>query len=228
MANNSIIRYSSLPPAHATVLQALETRPQQYFSNLAISTPTSMITADSPCLWEMRKFMGAVKTKAFLIYALLWLSDLINVERFLTEVQMSEIADDVIEEYGYLKPEELKYIFKKAVRKNKIFGRLDYAVVMSWIEDYDAERTGYCINISSQEETEQINRTSKKQDAVSFEEFTEWLTCKAESGDKEAQEQLAYIESISAQPALPTAEEKHKKDLEFFKWKNQVYRNMKK
>lgn len=224
MENNIITKYNGMPPARAAVLLALETQPQQYFNSLATSTPISMIKADSPCLWEIRRLMGEVKTKAMVIYALVWLSDLVNVERNLTEVQIGEIANDVIEEYGYLKPEEVKYILKQSVRENKIFGRLDYAVVMKWFEEYDKKRTEHCIDISNQEETQRANQATANPEAVSFDEFVAWLRQKAEDGDEDAKDQLADIDKLWRQPKILTPEEKHQKDLEFFKWKNFVYK----
>lgn len=223
MENNTIIRHSNLPPAHAAVLRDLETRPQHYFDNLTMSTPTSMIKSESPNLWELRRLIGAVKTKAVIVYALAWLSELVNVERNLTEMQIGEIANDIIEEYGYMKPEEIKRVLKQGARSNQIYGRLDYSVVMKWLEDYDAVRTEHCIDISNQEETSAANRIADDPEAVTLEVYTEKLRAMAKDGDGNAKAKLAEAEEMnkylaSVKPLIST-EDKHKKELEFFKWK---------
>lgn len=182
-----------------------------------------MIKAETPNLWQIRRLMGEVKTKAVVIYALAWLSELVNVERNLTEAQVGEIAADVIEEYGYLKVEEVKYILKTAVRENKLFGRLDYAVVMKWVEDYSSVRTGHCIEISDQEATQEANQMVISPDAVSFDDYLASLRDKAGNGDKNAKEMLDEIERMSQMPKMLSAEEKHQKKLEFFKWKTLIY-----
>lgn len=182
-----------------------------------------MIKAETPNLWQLRQLMGGVKTKAVVIYALAWLSELVNVERNLTEAQVGEIAADVIEEYGYLKVEEVKYILKTAVRENKLFGRLDYAVVMKWFEDYSSVRTGHCIEISDQEATQEANQMVISPDAVPFDDYLASLRDKAGNGDKNAKEKLDEIERMSQMPKLLSAEEKHRKKLEFFKWETLIY-----
>lgn len=185
-----------------------------------------MIKADTPNLWQLRKLMGEVKTKAVVVYALVWLSELVNVERNLTEAQVGEIANDVIEEYGNLKVEEVKYILKSAVRENKIFGRLDYAVVMKWFEDYAAMRVGHCIDISDQEGTQEANQSTETPGAISFEDYAASLRERADGGDKEAQARLGEIEAMSRGPRLLTEEEKHQKELEYFKCKYQIYNQL--
>lgn len=221
--NNQISLRGDMPPAHAAVLQSLKKHPEQYFDSLVTLTPTSMIKAETPNLWQLRQLMGEIKTKAVVIYALAWLSELVNIERNLTEVQVSEIAADVIEEYGYLKVEEVKYILKTAVRENKLFGRLDYAVVMKWFEDYSSVRTGHCIEISDQEATQQANQMVISSDAVSFNDYLASLRDKAGNGDKNAKEMLDEIERMSQMPKLLSADEKHQNELEFFKWRTLIY-----
>lgn len=175
-----------------------------------------MIKADTPNLWEMRLTIGHVKTKAVVITALLWLARLVNVERNLDEPQIAEIAEDIINEYGYLKAEEIKYIFKQSMRKNKIFGRLDYNVVMGWIDEYDNHRTDLCIDLTEQQDSETDSRVSISEGAVSFEEYKAALTCRAEEGEGKAAELLSEINNPKESTMkLLTAEEKHQKELDF-------------
>lgn len=184
-----------------------------------------MIKADSPNLWEIRNRTDHATVVAILVTAMIHLSRLVNLpkECNLNRDQIGEIANDVVEEYGYLKPEEVKYIFKQAIRENKIFGRLDYAVVMKWIDDYDKSRLEYSIRISDQQETQQANQALTTPESMSFEEYVILVKQRAENGDMDAIECLANIEKMQQQPELLTIEGKHQKDVEFFKWKTLIY-----
>ncbi len=195
MENDSIIKSTSqLSLTKQTVMRELWMRPQQYFSSLTTSTPTLMIKADTPNLWEVRNSIGETKTRAVVVYALAWLAQLVNVERNLTDVQIGEIASDMINDYGYFKVEEIKYIFKRAVKSEKFFGRLDYNIVMGWIKDYDNERTEHCIDISNQEETEKSNRISVVENAVTWNSYINSLWNLALYADEQAVEYLSMIE----------------------------------
>ncbi len=179
-----------------------------------------MIMSDTPNIWELKSYIGKVKTRAVLANALLWLAELVNVERNLTDAQIAEIVDDLIEDYGYLKVEEIKYVLKNSVRENKIFGRLDYAVVMKWFADYDSARTEHCIDISNQEETQAANRFRDDFGTISFDDYLSRLKTRAANGDETAKRLLADMDNPpESRMKLLTAEEKHKKELDFFKWK---------
>ncbi len=179
-----------------------------------------MINADTPNLWEIRSGTDHATAVAIVVAALIHLARLVSLPKAsnLSKPQIGEIANDVVEEYGHLKPEEIKYVLKQAVRENKIFGRLDYSVVMSWFKDYDAVRTEFCIDISSQAETQQANQPADDPDAISFEKYAAMLKQRAESGDKKAAELLADMEKISQQPRPLTDEQKHQKDVAFFRY----------
>lgn len=175
-----------------------------------------MIKADTPNLWEIRNDLGEAKAKAILVTALIHLARLVNVERNLTDEQIGEIANDTINEYGYLKVEEIKYIFKKAVKKEKVFGRLDYNVVMGWIDEYDRQRTDLCIDISNQRDSEEESRVTATDDAISFEGYRKGLSERAKNGDEAAVELLADMGNQNASTMkLMTAEERHQKELDF-------------
>lgn len=156
-----------------------------------------MIEADSPNLWELRRHIGEVKAKAAVVYALVWAAELVNVERNLSEAQIGECAGDLLEDYGYLKLEEVKYVLKRAVKTEKIFGRLDYNVVMGWFEAYDAERTEEAMRISDQEASEEAHALPPPApEAMTYQEYVGATEAKARGGDKEAAAKLREIREI--------------------------------
>lgn len=178
-----------------------------------------MITADTPNLWEIRNETSHAVAVAVIVKALIHLARLVNikVEDNLNDVQIGEIANDVIEEYGYLKVEEVKYIFKQALRSKQIYGRLDYNVVMSWIEEYDTQRTEACIDISDQNETQQANEPpDQSEQAISLDEYISQLEVLADNGDMDAQKRLGTALNVQQLHGdLTTRNNRRQKEIEF-------------
>ena len=106
-----------------------------------------MIEADTPTLWELRKSLGHAATIAILVKAFIHAAKLVNLDKNLTIEQIGEAANDTLEGYGCLKVEEIKYLLKRALRTQNVYGRLDYNVIMTWVERYDAERTEEAMRI---------------------------------------------------------------------------------
>lgn len=210
-----------LTQAKLTAIQSWKEQPTQSYTMLQTSTPAAMIKADTPNLWEIRSNTNHAVAVAILVKALLHLARLVNVERNLNEVQIGEIAGDVIEEYGYLKVEEVKYILKRAAKAEKIFGRLDYNVVMGWFEQYATERVTLCVDISNQESTEEQNAPLVSADAtMSYGEYMEQLEIKAKNGDKEAEAKIAAM-SIDTTDKPETPDNIRQKEITFRQWYHQ-------
>lgn len=127
-----------------------------------------MVKADTPNLWTIRNNIGRVKAIAILVNALVQTARLINVENNLTEAQIGELANDILDEYGFLKPVEVKAVLKRGLR-SKIFGRLDYNIVIEWFDDYACERTRAAMDIADQEETQAQNQPVSDTSAIGWE-----------------------------------------------------------
>lgn len=184
-----------------------------------------MIKADTPCIWEIKKYIGSTKTKAAIVFFLAWLAQLVGIERNLTSVQINEIAEDIMSDYGYLKVEELKYLFKRFVKNEPLYGRLDYNVVMNWIKKYDIERTEIAIDIFEQEESEKLHLVESQEDAYSYEEYLEHLDARCTDGEVEALRLRSDIDKIKNVQTQPSKEEQYKKELEFKQWLHNEYLN---
>lgn len=177
-----------------------------------------MIEADTPSLWEIRMQLGHPATVAILVKAFIHAAKLVNLDKNLTSEQMGEVANDILSEYGYLKVEEIKYLLKRALRTRNVYGRLDYNILMNWVEEYVNERTEEAMRISEQEDDRRLNETKNNQDAVTFEQFISDLEHRAET-DTEAAELLIKAKEFSKRRhQFLTKEEKAKKDHDFKKW----------
>lgn len=173
-----------------------------------------MIEADTPTLWELRREIGHAATIAILVKAFIHAAKLVNLDKNLTTEQIGEAANDILEAHGYLKVEEIKYLLKRALRTQNIYGRLDYNVLMNWVEQYDAERTEEAMRISDQVSS-QMQNAEPTPDAVSFDAYLAGLRERAKSDHNAA----LLLESVADQ--LPygktplSEEDKQKKEHEF-------------
>ena len=178
-----------------------------------------MVKADTPNLWTIRNNIGRVKAIAILVNALVQTARLINVENNLTEAQIGELANDILDEYGFLKPVEVKAVLKRGLR-SKIFGRLDYNIVIEWFDDYACERTRAAMYIADQEETQAQNQPVSDTSSIGWEEYLLLLKERAKRGEKAAQDILSEV-SDGYKPIVKLGQhlDARKKEMEFQQWK---------
>lgn len=187
-----------------------------------------MIEADTPSLWDIRANLGQDPAVAILVNAFIHTAKLVNIDKNLTIEQIGEAAKDVLAQYGYLKVEEVKYLLKRALRTESLFGRLDYNVLMNWFEQYDKERTEEAIRVSEQAELQARNQTTQPaENSLSMAEYIEQLKQRAAT-DEDATNLLATFSGMTSQRAAISKEEQDAKDHEFKKWKTFVYQMNKK
>lgn len=181
-----------------------------------------MIEADSPTLWDLKRYLGRPAVIAILVKALIHASRLVNLDNSLTEAQMGEIANDILENHGQLKAEEIKFLLKRALRTQKVYARLDYNIVMNWVEEYVDERTEEAMRISDQEATQARNKIECSPDAIGYAEYITRLKERAQA-DAKAAELLEEIESRDRDPKPLTREECQQSDHDFKMWRTFVY-----
>lgn len=178
-----------------------------------------MIEADTPTLWDIRRTLGHPAAAAILVNAFIHAAKLVSLDKNLTQEQIGEASNDILENYGYLKVEEVKFLLKRALRTQSLYGRLDYTVIMQWVAQYDSERTEEAIRISEQKASQELNEPRVRPDAVSYETYLFRLRERAKT-DKEAAELLEGIENPPPQRlTLLTDEERAKKEHDFKTWR---------
>lgn len=181
-----------------------------------------MIEADTPTLWELRRQLGHAATVAILVKAFIHAARLVNLDRNLTEEQIGEAANDILESHGQLKVEEIKFLLKRALRTQNVYGRLDYNILMNWVEQYAEERTEEAMRISDQEGAQARNEVRTSPGAVGFEEYLSGLKKRAKT-DESAAALLHEIESdAESQPPL-SQEQREQSDHDFKMWRTFVY-----
>lgn len=182
-----------------------------------------MVKAQTPTIAKIRNEASETDARALLYIALCEVCDFFNVGKNMNDAQIALTVDLIIEQFWYFKLEEIKYCFRRAMMREKLFDRLDGNIILGWLREYDAERTEEAMRISEQRETQQVNEITDRSDAVSFEDYVADLRSRAEK-DENADELLKEIENPSPKRLnLLTNEERAQKDHDFKMWRTFNY-----
>lgn len=183
-------------------------------TNCSVST---MVSTQTPTLAKIRHQMSLTDLRALLSIAVCEVCDFFNVGKNMNDTQVAMTVDLIIEQHSDLKLEEIKYCFRRAMMREKLFDRLDGNIIIGWIRDYDAERTEEAISLSEHDDSVAQNRLlPRADDSVSFSQYLGLLRQKAAGGDEQAAKDLAQAEKLLA-PQKDMRSEKEKRR-EFRLW----------
>ncbi len=179
-----------------------------------------MVKSNSPTLAVIKNKTSLTSVRALISLAICEVCDFFNVGKNMNDTQVALTADLIVENFWYLKLEEIKYCFRRAMRRERLYDRLDGNIILGWLQAYDDERTEEAMRVSEQMEAEAASKTNRDANTISFDEYCDMLSSKAQNGDEVARKEL---EEIKNRPLSQNPEDLHNKELEFFKWKQQFY-----
>jgi|GEM_PF-1110318 len=187
-----------------------------------------MVAAQTPTIAKIKNDVSLDDARALLSIAVCEVCDFFNVGKNMNDAQIALTVDLIIEQFWYFKLEEIKYCFRRAMMREKLFDRLDGNIIMGWLREYDTERTEEAIRIPEQRDTQQVNETADCPEAVSFEDYVADLRNRALK-DKKAAQVLKEIDNSSPKRLnLLTNEERVQKDHDFRMWRTFNYLSRKK
>lgn len=182
-----------------------------------------MVAAQTPTLAKIKNKASEVDARALLYIAICEVCDFFNVGKNMNDTQVAVTIDLILESFWHLRLEEIKYCFRRAMMREKLFDRLDGNIIIGWLREYDVERTEEAMRISEQREMQQVNETSDCPEAVSFEDYVADLRNRALKDEKAAQV-LNEIDNPSPKRLnLLTNEERAQKDHDFRIWRTFNY-----
>jgi hypothetical protein len=182
-----------------------------------------MVAAQTPTLAKIKNKASEVDARALLYIAICEVCDFFNVGKNMNDTQVAVTIDLILESFWHLRLEEIKYCFRRAMMREKLFDRLDGNIIMGWLREYDTERTEEAIRISEQRDLQQVNETADCPEAVSFEDYVADLRNRALK-DEKAAEVLKEIDNPSPKRLnLLTNEERVQKDHDFRMWRTFNY-----
>lgn len=189
-------------------------------TGLPIST---MVASQTPTIAKIKNKISEADIRALLTIAVGEVCNFFNVGKNMNDIQVAMTVDLIIDRFWYFKLEEIKYCFRRAMMREKLFDRLDGNIIIGWLSEYDSERTEEAMRLSDQKETQELNEYTPSPDAITFKEYVEQLT-EAAKTDEKAADRLAELQDIIAESsARANAGAREQKEKEFKMWKTFNY-----
>lgn len=218
---------ATLPPLARSNVTEVYPSLTRLYQGLTISSVSTMVAAQTPTLAKIKNSASETDARALLYIALCEVCDFFNVGKNMSDTQIALTADLIIESYWYMKLEEIKFCFRRAMRREKLFDRLDGNIILGWLKEYDVERTEEAMRQSEQEALQIQYQQQPSPGAVSFEQYIDSLWNLAYYADPEAIEKLCNMPDLSTLPKVLSIEEQHRKEFEFQLFKQRYNQNKK-
>ena len=178
-----------------------------------------MVKGNNPTVALLKRKTSLTSARALISLAICEVCDFFNVGKNMNDAQVAMTADLIIDTYWYLKLEEIKYCFRRAMRTEKLFDRLDGSIILGWLADYDRERTETAIQLSVAEDIAQLRLPPPKVRTVSLGEYIDEVRLAASNGDSSAQAALAEAEKVQAMmKSTVCTKSQREKDKDFKRW----------
>lgn len=178
-----------------------------------------MVAAQAPTLARIKNEISLDDARALLSIAVCEVCDFFNVGKNMNDMQIALTVDLIIEQFWYFKLEEIKYCFRRAMMRERLFDRLDGNIIIGWLREYDVERTEEAMRISDQRAMQELNEPKERAGAVSFETYLANLRERAKT-DAEAAKLLADIDNPPPERLkLLTWEAQKQRERDFKMWK---------
>lgn len=202
MENDSITKYNAQQTPQRKVETACTLSQQELYRNLPTNYSVStMVAAQTPTLAKIKNEVSPTDVRALLSIAVCELCDFFNVGKNMNDKQIAMTVDLILEHYWYMHLEEIKFCFRRAMRREKLYDRLDGSIIMGWLNEYDAERTEAAMRLSAQASTQEENAVPAP-DAVDFKTYLAELKERAKTDARAAKlldsanHQITTINSI--------------------------------
>ena len=182
-----------------------------------------MVDSPSPNLAKIKNTLSETEIRALLTIAVGEVCSFFNVGKNMNAAQIALTVDLIIDRFWDFKLEEIKYCFRRAMMREKLFDRLDGNIIIGWLREYDAERTEEIIRLSEQKDSERLNCAKEQPGSVSFRDYVASLRERAKSDPRSA-ELLNEIDNPAPKRfTMLTNEERSQRDHEFKVWRTFNY-----
>lgn len=179
-----------------------------------------MVASPTPNIAKIRRDVGDTDLRALLTIAVTELCDFFNVGKNMSAAQIALTVDLIAERYWYMKLEEIKSCFRRAMRSARVYDRMDGNLILGWLAEYDDERTAEAMRQAdaTDPDAEPAARPSADPGAMSFDEYIAELQGRRAGGDAAAAGILADVE------AMPQGlDESRDKERDFKVWRMMEY-----
>lgn len=147
-----------IPKTREESIVLLAQYPKQYYATIKPSSIKECVLSPVCTLGAFNRATTNEKTGNMTVLATVFimLTDLVsffNVGKTMSEVQLAQTAEIIVDTYGYLKIDDFKYCFTSAKKGlyGTVYDRLDGNVIITWIEQYLSDRILVADNLSYSE-----------------------------------------------------------------------------
>lgn len=192
---------------------------QRLYQGLQTSSISSMVAEQTPTIGKIKNAASETDARALLSLAICEVCDFFNVSKNMTDIQVAMTADLIIEAFWYLKLVEIKYCFRRAMRREKLYDRLDGSIILGWLAAYDSERIETAIQLSETEDTSQLRLPQPEEHTMSLGEYIDKTRAAALQGDTAAQAALVEAEKVQEMmKSTACTKSQREKDKDFKRW----------
>lgn len=149
---------------------------QYHVDKLAVITndTESCHFGDAPTLWDANNTYGSGTSEEWLIYQLTDLSEFTGVSKKISAPQISQMAQLIVGDYGYLKMTEVMLFLRmfKMGRYGTFYGNVDPIVIMSALGRFVVEERNAVLGAREREEAKKhIEAVINDPRNVSYEDY---------------------------------------------------------
>ena len=178
-------------------------------------------------LSQYKRGLDRNKQVMYLAMMIIEVNDFFNVKGNMNAKQTKLTAELILDNDNFydLTLGNIKACFRQKMMSEKIYDRLDGNIIIGWLREFKSEMADICENASmGRERAKQREEVSGNAGAITHTAYLAMLEARANDGDKEAQQ---ILDDYKQRAKIPTLEERHRKKVEFLKFKAQYDRNKK-
>ena len=131
---------------------------------------------DAPTMIAICNEAGEAWARALMVKLVSNFAEFYSTNNTMSDYQIADTVDLVIEEYPHYKLDDYKLFFKMAKKGyfGQIFGRIDGEVILTWLKKYDEQRSIEAQNIAIKENERIQYEQSDLNVGMSYDEYLEW------------------------------------------------------
>ncbi len=178
-------------------------------------------------LSQLRRSLDRKQQIMYLSMMIQEVNDFFNVKGNMNIKQMALTAELILDNPGFydLTLGNIKACFRRKMMEGRLYDRLDGNIVIGWLREFKSEMADRCETVREGED-----RIREREEAaagvgpITHAAYMAMLKARANNGDSEA---LSILAEYRRRSKTVTAEERRKKDLEFFQFRQQYIKNRK-
>lgn len=135
-----------------------------------LSSPLVAADAQAPSVARVQREYGEEFAKGFVMAWLVYLNEVLNLNKPMNETQIELCANSVMKEFYYLKISDLSLLFHRIItgQYGEFYESLSIAKLLSFFREYEKERTEMVLEENDRQHAEFRYQESKNQTPLDF------------------------------------------------------------